>query len=73
MNLDNLPNQFKQLLQNRELSMNQKMVTLMAFMPDIPNMPPAENCDELGTTIKDLIKLITRMIQSSKNWATEFH
>ena len=36
--------------------MNQKMVTLMAFMPDIPNMPPAENCDELGTTIKDLIK-----------------
>jgi hypothetical protein len=56
MNLDNLPNQFKQLLQNRELSMNQKMVTLMAFMPDIPNMPPAENCDELGTTIKDLIK-----------------
>jgi hypothetical protein len=56
MNPDNFPPHIKQLFQNRDLTMNQKMVTLMAFMPDIPNMPPAENYDELGMTIKDLVE-----------------
>ena len=56
MNPDNFPPYIKQLFQNRDLTMNQKMVTLMAFMPDIPNMPPAKNYDELGMTIKDLVE-----------------
>lgn len=55
MNPDNFPPHIKQLFQNRDLTMNQKMVTLMAFMPDIPNMPPAENYEDLGTTIKSLV------------------
>ena len=56
MNPDNFPPYIKQLFQNRDLTMNQKMVTLMAFMPDVPNMPVAENYDGLGNSIKDLIK-----------------
>ena len=36
MNVDSLPPYIKQLFQNKELTMNQKMVTLMAFMPGCP-------------------------------------
>jgi hypothetical protein len=35
--------------------MNQKMVTLMAFMPDLPGVPKAEDHNELGMKIKKLI------------------
>ena len=55
MNVDNLPPYIKQLFQNRDLTMNQKMVTLMAFMPDVPGMPNMENHLELGMKIKRLV------------------
>lgn len=56
MNVENFPPHIKQLFQNRDLTTNQKMVTMMAFMPNIPNMPPAKTYEELGNTIKNLIK-----------------
>ena len=55
MNVDNLPPYIKQLFQNRDLTMNQKMVTLMAFMPDVPGMPNMETHLELGMKIKRLV------------------
>ena len=55
MNLDNIPNQFKQLFKNRNLTMNQKMVTFMAFMPDVPGMLKMDDHLELGMKIKHLI------------------
>jgi hypothetical protein len=55
MNVDNFPPHIKQLFQNRDLTMNQKMVTLMAFMPDLPNMPEAVDHHDLGVKIKRLI------------------
>ena len=36
--------------------MNQKMVTLMAFMPDVPGMPEMDDHLELGMKIKELIQ-----------------
>ena len=35
--------------------MNQKMVTLMAFMPDVPGMPQMNDHLELGMKIKRLV------------------
>jgi len=55
MNPDNFPPYIKQLFQNRDLTMNQKMVTLMAFMPDVPGMPEMDDHLELGMKIKELI------------------
>jgi len=56
MNPDNFPPYIKQLFQNRDLTMNQKMVTLMAFMPDVPGMPEMDDHLELGMKIKELIQ-----------------
>lgn len=55
MNVDNFPPHIKQLFQNRDLTMNQKMVTLMAFMPDVPGMPKMDDHLELGMKIKRLV------------------
>jgi hypothetical protein len=55
MNVENLPPYIKQLFQNRDLTMNQKMVTLMAFMPDVPGMLEMEDHLELGMKIKRLV------------------
>jgi hypothetical protein len=55
MNPDNFPPYIKQLFKNRDLTMNQKMVTLMAFMPDVPGMPEMDDHLELGMKIKELI------------------
>jgi len=55
MNVDNFPPHIKQLFQNRDLTMNQKMVTLMAFMPNLPGVPEAEDHDDLGMKIKKLV------------------
>jgi hypothetical protein len=56
MNPDNFPPYIKQLFKNRDLTMNQKMVTLMAFMPDVPGMPEMDDHLELGMKIKELIQ-----------------
>ena len=56
MNVDNFPPYIKQLFKNRDLTMNQKMVTLMAFMPDVPGMPEMDDHLELGMKIKELIQ-----------------
>ena len=55
MNVDNFPPHIKQLFQNRDLTMNQKMVTLMAFMPNVPGIPNMDDHLELGLKIKHLI------------------
>ena len=54
-----IPGIVKQILQNRELSMSQKMVAFMAFMPKLPNDPKlnailAENL-KIGKQIKELV------------------
>lgn len=54
-----IPGIVKQILQNRELSMSQKMVAFMAFMPKLPNDPKlnailAENL-KIGKKIKELV------------------
>jgi hypothetical protein len=54
MNPENFPPHIKQLFENRDLTMNQKMATLAAFMPDIPGMPAPDDHRELGMKIKRL-------------------
>jgi hypothetical protein len=56
MNPENFPPHIKQLFQNRELTMNQKMATLAAFMPDVPGMPEPDDHHELGMKIKRLVE-----------------
>ena len=55
MNVDSLPSYVKQLFQNKELTMNQKMVTLMAFMPDVPGEYKLGDHLETGMKIKKLV------------------
>jgi hypothetical protein len=55
MNVDSLPPYIKQLFQNKELTMNQKMVTLMAFMPDVPGEYKLNDHLETGMEIKKLV------------------
>jgi hypothetical protein len=56
MNVENLPPHVKQLFRNRDLTVNQKVVTMMAFLPDvIPNMLRIEDHIELGMKIKRLV------------------
>ena len=55
MNLESLPSHIKQLIQNKEMTMNQKMATLAAFMPDQPDIPKVDHNHELGMTIKRLV------------------
>jgi hypothetical protein len=59
MNIDNIPEPMKRVMGDKSLSMSQKMVTFMAFMPTLPNDPKVEQyCKdnlEVGTTIKQLI------------------
>ena len=39
MDLTNIPNVVKQILQDRELPMNMKMTAFMMFMPKLPEDP----------------------------------
>ena len=59
MNVDNIPNYIKQVLQNRELSMVQKMVGFMLLMPQLPDDPKNnklwEDGEILGQKIKHLV------------------
>jgi len=55
MNVDSFPPYVKQLFQNKELTMNQKMVTLMAFMPDVPGEYKLGDHLETGAEIKKLV------------------
>lgn len=55
----NIPGVVKQILQDRELSMPQKMVAFMAFMPKLPDDPKlnailVENV-KIGNQIKELV------------------
>ena len=59
MNIDNIPEPMKRVMGDKSLSMSQKMVTFMAFMPTLPNDPKVEQyCEdnlEIGVIIKRLI------------------
>lgn len=55
MNVNNFPPHVQKLFQNRDMTMNQKMVTLMAFMPEIPGVPKVDDHIELGMKIKRLV------------------
>ena len=59
MDLNNIPNIVKQILQDRELPMDQKMTAFMMFMPKLPQDPKLDVIlnDNLmiGEEIKSLI------------------
>ena len=59
MNVDNIPESMKRVMGDKSLTMNQKMVTFMAFMPSLPNDPKVEQyCNDnlkVGIEIKRLV------------------
>ena len=59
MNIDNIPNHVKRILQDRELTMEKKMMAFMAFMPKLPADPKQDQAwrdnEKLGETIKKMI------------------
>lgn len=59
MNVDNIPVHIRRIIQDRELSMAQKMVAFMAFMPSLPADPKNDQVWEdnmkVGKTIKKMI------------------
>ena len=60
MNVNNIPNHVKRILQDKELSMEKKMQAFMAFMPKLPGDPKNdqvwEDNEKLGEQILQLIK-----------------
>ena len=59
MNVNNIPNHVKRILQDKELSMEKKMQAFMAFMPSLPADPKNDQVWEdnmkVGETIKKLL------------------
>ena len=59
MDLTNIPNVVKQILQDRELPMDKKMTAFMMFMPKLPEDPKLDAFLEenlvVGRKIKSLI------------------
>lgn len=59
MNVNNIPNHVKRILQDKELSMEKKMMAFMAFMPKLPADPKQDQAwrdnEKLGETIKKMI------------------
>lgn len=57
MDPNNIPENIKNILRNKELTMSQKMIAFMAFMPGLPDNDPQFYIDNLkiGTQIKNLI------------------
>ena len=70
MNVDNIPESMKRVMGDKSLTMNQKMVTFMAFMPNLPNDPKVDQyCkDNLKVGIK-----IKRLLDEKKISTQEFH
>ena len=70
MNVDNIPESMKRVMGDKSLTMSQKMVTFMAFMPSLPNDPKVEQyCKdnlEIGIEIK-------RLLDEQKISTQEFH
>ena len=60
MNIDNIPNHVKRILQDRELTMEKKMHAFMAFMPKLPADPKQDQAwrdnEKLGEQILQLVK-----------------
>jgi hypothetical protein len=56
MDFNSLPSHIKQLFQNKDMTMNQKIATLAAFMPDQPDVPKVDHNRELGMKIKRLVE-----------------
>jgi hypothetical protein len=56
MDFNSLPSHIKQLFQNKDMTMNQKIATLAAFMPDQPDVPKVDHNHELGMKIKRLVE-----------------
>ena len=59
MNLDNIPNHVKRILQDKELPMDKKMNAFMAFMPKLPTDPKQDQAwrdnEKVGEQILQLI------------------
>jgi hypothetical protein len=59
MNVDNIPRNVKQIMQDKELSIHKKMVAFMAFMPRLPSDPKNDQAwkdnEKIGEQISTLI------------------
>lgn len=59
MNVDNIPEAMKRVMKDHNLTVSQKMVTFMAFMPTLPDDPKTAGVwrdnVETGKVIKRLI------------------
>lgn len=71
MDLSKLPTHLKQLFHNKDLTMNQKMATLAAFMPDIPGMSEPDDNHKLGMKIKRLVDEGKIRLKFDKNFKLE--
>jgi hypothetical protein len=63
MNVDNIPVHIRRIIQDRELSMAQKMVAFMAFMPSLPADPKNDQVWEDNMKVGEIIK---KMIDEGK-------
>ena len=70
MNVDNIPESMKRVMGDKSLTMNQKMVSFMAFMHSLPDDPKVNQyCkDNLKTGIE-----IKRLLDEQKISTQDFH
>jgi hypothetical protein len=70
MNVDNIPESIKRVMGDKSLTMNQKMTSFMAFMPNLPDDTKVNQyCkDNLKVGIK-----IKRLLDEKKISTEEFH
>ena len=64
MNVDNIPRNVKQIMQDKELSIHKKMVAFMAFMPKLPSDPKNDQAwkdnEKIGEQIYTLCSILSR-------------
>jgi hypothetical protein len=56
MDPKNIPNVVKQILQDRELSMDKKMTAFMMFMPKLPEDPKLDDIVDKNLVVGEKIK-----------------
>jgi hypothetical protein len=71
MNVDSFPPHIKQLFQNKDMTTNQKIATLAAFMPNQPDVPKIDHNHELGMKIKYLVEEGKIRFKLDKNFKLE--
>jgi hypothetical protein len=71
MDFNSLPSHIRQLVQNKDMTTNQKIATLAAFMPDQPDVPKVDHNYELGKKLKRLVEEGKIRFKLDKNFKLE--